>query len=82
MNESVKYPKERPVDYLRIPIFMTYLASAGVKAERSMFDGHNIVILRFVGSDGQQHDIFVVKPENYDDDNNYYDLERKEWVIQ
>ena len=87
MDESVVRPsagkvKEKPVDYLRIPIFMTYLASAGVRAEQFMFDNHNIVILRFVGSDGRQHDIFVVKPSKFEDDHNYYDLKRKDWCIQ
>lgn len=82
VRPSAKPVKERPVDYLRIPIYSTYLSSAGVRAERYMFDNHNIVILRFVGSDGKQHDIFVVKPERFDDDKNYYDLKRKDWCVE
>ena len=69
----------KPIDYLNIPIFSTYPAQYGIRATRDMFDTSNIVILRWYDETSRQHEVFVMKPDAFDGDTNYYQVEDRVW---
>lgn len=73
--------KIRPIDQMIIPVFASYETETGVRAEQSMFDKSAIVVLRFIGlEDHVEHNIFVIRPDRFDDDCfNYYSLSEKAW---
>lgn len=79
MDEQQEKLSCKPVDYLRVPVFSSYLASDGVVAEKEMFDSSAIIILQFTDESGKMRTIFVVKPEVFYYDRNYYNIDKKDW---
>ena len=79
MNEQQEKLSCKPVDYLRVPVFSSYLASDGVVAEKEMFDNSAIIILQFADNNGKMRTIFAIKPDVFYYERNYYNIDKKEW---
>lgn len=71
----------KPIDYLRIPVYSTYLTSDGVEANEDMFRESGIIVLHFTEDDGKQRDIFVAKPDTFTDGKNYFDTKTNGWSV-
>lgn len=72
----------KPIDYLRIPVYSTFLTSNGVEADGDMFKESGIIVLHFTEDDGKQRDIFVTKPDTFNNDSkNYFDTKTNRWSV-
>ena len=69
------------IDYIRIPVYSTYLTSSGVEADEDMFRESGIIILHFMDVTGRMRDIFVTKPDTFADGTNYFDTASNTWRI-
>ncbi len=72
--------KITPCDRISIPVYATYAAEKGIRAEKEMFAEAHLIVLRYVGDDGKSHDILVTVPAVFCDGMNYYDADTKEWA--
>ena len=71
----------KPIDYLRIPVYSTYLTSDGVEANEDMFRESWIIVLHFMNENGKMRDIFVIKPDTFNDGKNYFNTKTNKWGI-
>ena len=69
------------IDYIRIPVYSTYLTSSGVEADEDMFRESGIIVLHFMDVTGRMRDIFVTKPDAFVDGKNYFNTKLNQWGI-
>lgn len=71
----------KPIDYLQIPVYSTYLTADGVEADEDMFRESGIIVLHFMNENGKMRDIFVIKPDTFNDGKNYFNTKTNVWSV-
>lgn len=70
--------KITPCDRIVIPVYATYAAEKGVRADKEMFEENHYIVLRW--QEGKQtRQRLVSCPNAWYDAKNYWDLGREAW---
>ena len=71
--------KITPCDRISIPVYLTYCNENGVRADKEMFSGHRVIVLRWYSDGSKMHQRIAVKPNAWRDGRNYFDPDTRKW---
>lgn len=71
--------KITPCDRISIPVYATYAAEKGIRAEKEMFAESDVIVLRWFDDDRQMQQIFALRPHAWRDGRNYFDPDTRKW---